>query len=173
MVPIAALGLLSHGELRVAGELVAHEDAASVAAERPGVVLGRAQVDAVEDLGAVGAEQRVFQFAVVLVAEEEAERVLGVVTRSTVTASDPQAHVDLEPLGAVRVDQLERCRTLPGALVATRVDVDPRCRIKEILCVRDDREGRQRLERVLELRAPRGAVHDVGVHPVVDDLTVE
>ena len=49
---------MAHRELRVAAELVAQEDPAAVALEAPRVVLERAQIDAVELVRPVVAEER-------------------------------------------------------------------------------------------------------------------
>src|SRR6185436_7286396 len=59
---IAALALLTHGQLRVARENVANKNAARVAAETPGVILEGAQIHLVEFLRAIVAEERIFQF---------------------------------------------------------------------------------------------------------------
>ena len=87
------------GELHVAGEGVADEDAAGVGLIGPRVVLGAAEVELVELGGGAGgvAEQReVEPGGAVAAAEEQAERVLRVVGGAGEAAADAQAAVGLE-----------------------------------------------------------------------------
>ena len=74
---------LIHGQLGVAAPQFAQERVGAVAAEGPGIVLGRLDVELVEagDRGVVALEDRVVEFAgAVLATEEDAEGVFGIVS---------------------------------------------------------------------------------------------
>ena len=62
MIKVAALALLAHCQLRVAGKLVAEKNPSRVALETPGIVLECAQIDLVKGVGAVVTEERILQF---------------------------------------------------------------------------------------------------------------
>ena len=121
VVPASRVGL-ARGALEVAGEdvpqhrVLAAGVVALVAPEGPGVVLLGPQVDALEGVDALVAEQRVLQLGhAVFRPEEQAEAVLGIVAHAAVAPANPQARVDLEPWRPIRIDQLHGDRPLPVA----------------------------------------------------------
>lgn len=87
-------------------------------------------------------------------------------------AADANARVDLESLDAVRVDQLHGHGTLPVAAFTPGVDVDAFGRVEQVGQVCHQRDGRDGQQGVVRQVPVRGAVHYVGVHPVVEYLSV-
>src|SRR5690606_2968427 len=142
--------------------------------ESPRVVLARAEIDLVELVRALAAEERILEASgAVLLAEEEAEGVLGISVASAESAADAQTGIDAEAFLAVGVDQLRGHRPFPGAPVVSGIHVDAGRRAEEIGDVGRDDDRRNREESGLDLRRPDGVVHDVGIHAVVEHLTVD
>ena len=169
VVVAAAVVRLAHVALRVAREALLDEGERVHVAVRPRVVLRRAQVDLLELVGPLVAEERELELAhAVLAAEEEAERVLGIGRPAAVRAADADARGDAELLRRAvhRVDLLDHRRALPPLAVALRVHVDALPAVEEGGGVDDERD---RLDRVRE--APVEARHRVGV--AVHDVAPE
>ena len=172
MVKVAALALLALGQLRIARELVAESDEPVVAFEAPRVVLEGAQIKAVEGIGAaLACESRKLQLGgPVLRAEKEAKGVFRVAGAAAVAAADADARVDVKALGSIRINQLDGSGSFPVDPVITRVGVDARRRVKEVLQIRRDAVGGDGFEIVGELGAISGIIHHVRVHAVVNDI---
>ena len=89
VIEIAARVGLSEIALRIPRENVADKDPSGIGLERPRIVLRRPQIELLNDLGTVVAEQRVVQLAVaILLAEEQPQRVFGIAGR----AAESSAH---------------------------------------------------------------------------------
>src|SRR5262249_47731362 len=124
---------LAQDELRVAAEDVARAGHDGVALEGPRIILHRAQVELVEGIRSLGAEQRVVQLVrAVVLAEEEPEGVLRIVSAAAISAADAQAAVDLKTLRAVGIDEFDGGVALEGALVPAGVGVDARDVVEEV-----------------------------------------
>ena len=167
VVVAAAVVGLAERALRITREDVLDERELRALVVRPGVVLGRAEVDLLEFVRALVAEQRVGELArAVDAAEEQAEGVLRVLRAAAVGAADAEAGRDREFVRPVRRgDLLDHRRALPGAAVAGRVHVDARGRVEEVLRVdhdgdRRDRVGEAREDLFAEVR-DRRRVHSV------------
>ena len=92
------------------------------------ITLGlHAESQGVEGIGSVRPEQRILEFRrTVLGLKYQPEGILlGQTEAAKGSALDANSRIDLKPFGAVRMDQLERRRTLPPLTRARRVAVDP------------------------------------------------
>ena len=157
VVVVATLPLPPHVELSVPTELVTDEDPLGVALETPRVVLKSAQIEGIELIGPAIAKERELQFrGAVRFPEKETQRMFGVSRAPRKPAADSNPRVDLESFGAVRKDQFQRTRSLPGPAVLPRIGVDARGRIEEVFQIRHHRERRQRLQGRDELIAVGG-----------------
>ena len=174
-VVIAAAGVgLAHVPLQVAGVDVEQKRHLGARLKRPGVVLHGAQVELAKLIDAFVAEQRIIEpLVAVLLAEEKPKGVLGVTAAGAEVAARANPGVDLKARSAVGMDQLNRGGALPGLALSTGVHVKTGLRIDQVLHVDDHRNGRNRLERRDELRAPHRIVDNVGVHAVVKHLPVD
>ena len=176
VVVAAAVVRLAHRALGVAREAFVDERVA-VFVVRPGVVLGRTEVDLLEFVGAFVAEQRMLQRAhAVLAAEEEAERVLRMLRAAAERAADAQSRRNGELVRRVhRIDLLDHRLALPDASVARRVHVDAARAVEHALRVDHERHG----ARVLGEAAPQAlarigvALRDSSVESVAHRLVVD
>ena len=174
MVVAAARVGHAHLALGVAREGLAHESVEIVVLKRPRVVLRRAQVNLVELGGTLAVEEREAQFTfAVNRAEEEAQRVLGIVDAAAERAADAQSRVDVE-LGcgtARRIDQLHRDRPLPANAVVAGIGVNAGLRPEQVREVGDQRERRDRIGHA-GAQPGRVAVDDRLAHAVFHDVVV-
>ena len=174
VIEIAARVGLSEVALRVPREDVTDKDPPGIGLERPRIILRRPQIELLNDLSTVFAEQRVVQLAVaILLAEEQPQRVFGIAGRAAESAAHAQAGVGLKAVAAVGIDQLDRRRAFPRDGVLRCVDIDPFGRIEQVRQVGDDAERRDRLQRRDHLRPVVRAVHDRRVHAVIEVLPVD
>ena len=147
MIVIAAGGGLAERAHEIARENVADEVRIRAGEIGPRVILRGAQVHHVVLGGAVVAEELIAEFsAAVLVAEEEAEGVLGVVAVAREVAADAKAAVLLEAgLRGVGIDQLHAARALPGVAIVVGIHIDAGGGVEDVGQIRDDAEHGQRL----------------------------
>ncbi len=168
VVELAPLARMAHGQLQVAVQLVAHEDAAAVALKAPRVVLESAQIYFVEAVRAGVAEERIAQFrGPVFLAEKQPEGVFGIAGAAAESAPDAKARRHLETRRPVRMDQLDRTGPLPIPAVLAGVGVNARGRVEQVVEVHDDGKARQRLEVVPDGGCVPGVVDHPRVHAVV------
>ena len=94
----------------------------------------------------------------------------GIAGAAAVSAANANPRIDLESRRSIRINQLQRCRALPGLPISAWIGVNA-VGSPEVLRIHHDREARQRLQIVLNRAAPLRIVHDIRIHPIVHDLT--
>ena len=189
MIHLAVAALLALGKLHIAGKRVLDEDAVGIAAEAPGIILKRAEVEAVEGIGGTdllpwgpgiggqplvaGAVDWIMQLGcAVLGAKEESEGMLGIAAGSAEAAADADAGVDLEAGCAIGIDQLDGCGALPGPGIVAGVSIDAGGGAEHVIHVDADVDRRNRQQIAFDLIFPWREVHDIGIHSIVEALAV-
>src|SRR5689334_23313522 len=115
MVKVAALGGLALGKGGIARKLIAKCYEAIVAEEAPGIVFESAEVETVKRVRAVLAGKRgIVELARTVVgAEEKAEGVLRIARAAAETTTNAKSRVDVKPVCAAGINQLDRGGALP------------------------------------------------------------
>ncbi len=164
---------LAHVTLYVARENVANERILGASLVRPGIVLAGAQIDFVELVVALAAEQWVAELScTVFTAKKQTKGMLGIAAASAECPAYPQARVKPESRRPVRMDQLDRRAPLPVYSIVTGVDIYAGGSVKKIRQIRYQRDCRYIEQSILHKAGPSGIVNDVRVHAVIDDLAV-
>src|SRR5438067_1293340 len=96
----------------------------------------------------------------VLLAEEKAKRMLGVVGTAAETAANAQTRIDVKAFRAIRVNEFYRGWPFPGDPVLSGIGVNAGCRIEQISEIRHYRIRRDSFEIGRDARAVNGIVHD-------------
>ena len=94
---------------------------------------------------------------------------LGIVATATEATTNSQTGIDLETRRAVRIQQLQRSRTLPVASVVVGIRIDACRRIKQMGQIRGNRQRRDGLQSILNSCGPF-LLNNSLVDAIIDDV---